>query len=71
MNMFAITLGFDPTALNWSGVANMPTTRKKRGPAKGTHGRPNKWGLRKGLNAEDHSEYVRQWRRVRKQLTEK
>ena len=67
MNMFAITLGFDPTALNWSGVANMPTTRKK-GP-----GRPpgaSKYGFPAYLN-RDHSEYVRQWRRVRKQLTEK
>ena len=67
MNMFAITLGFDPTALNWSGVANMPAVRKK-GP-----GRPpgaSKYGLPAYLN-RDHSEYVRQWRRVRKQLTEK
>ena len=76
MNPFTSVLGFDPVAF----MAVQRKTRaylfpqvvkKKRGPDKGINGRPNKWGLPKGLNAQNHSEYVRQWRKARKQLTAK
>ena len=67
----AIKLGFDPKAFmaiqrKTRMVLFPQKTKKKHGPSKGQGGRPNKLGLAKGLNARDHTEYVRQWRAKRK-----
>ena len=71
MTPIALSLGFDPAKLNWSAVATVKPKRGtgKRGKDKQPHGRPNKWGLAKGLNSRSHAEYVRQWRAKRKAKT--
>ena len=72
MTSIAIKLGFEPKVFmaiqrKTRMVLFPQKTKKKHGPSKGQGGRPNKWGLAKGLNARDHSEYVRQWRKARSQ----
>ena len=80
MTSIAMKLGFEPAKLNWSAVATVKASPKakderdrrayfqaRRDALKPNRKRLGKTGLAKGLNARDHSEYVRQWRKARSQ----